>query len=130
MKKLLLSCVAVLGLGFISTAVAAPAYQSKIESIPAALNKTNFASFARDGYSTVISVINYSNNEVLVDQPSGHVLTGRTSDRILNPDYDGQTYIVLKDNATQATFFANYVPRYAVVSVYVSNQQYVVYVTE
>lgn len=136
MKKFLLKCCAVLALGSVATsAMAVSGYQSSIISIQDALSKTRFSNTLSRGFSTVITVINYTENTIVVDQPDGAVLTRLTSDRIINPDYSGQTNIVLRDYATGNVFFpvpghSGLVSPFAVVSVYVSNHQYVVYVTE
>ncbi len=136
MKKLLLSCLAVISLGlFTASAFSMPVYQSNIESISDALNKTRLKSLTGRGLSTVITIINYTENTIVVDQPDGRVLTRLTADRIVSPDYDGQTRVVLRDQASGRVFFptpgnSGFVSPFAVVSVYVSNQHYVVYVTE
>ena len=138
MKKILLSCVAILGLGILtSTAMAAPVYQSTIGSISDALNKSRSASLVSSGLKTVISIINYSEQTIRVNEPDGQILSRQTSDRIISPDYAGLTRIVLSDYVTGNVFFpapgdpnSGYVTPFAVVSVYVSQGRYVVFVTE
>jgi hypothetical protein len=129
MKKIFLSCVAVLSLFlFTSTIFAATspaAYQTTIQSLSEALKARNSAG----GPATDIVVINYTDNTIVLSSPTYNNIGTKTSARIKSEIYAGNTQIRLGDYVSGQVFFDQYVGNHATVSVYVSGGRYVVYVT-
>ena len=84
---------------------------------------------ARASYDTYIVVINYSNYPIIAVFPSqGIVLNERTAARYERSNYMGSTYIELR-NINNIPFWSGFVQYHDILSVYVSNGQYVVYDT-
>lgn len=136
MKKIImLALTLALNCGMTMSAFAANANGSvNVQSIQEALDARNAniqkpALRAAVGFDTYIVVINYSDETIYVTFPSQQIpLTRLTASRYQRSNYTGQTYIELS-NANGAYFWSGNVDYQDLVSVYVSNGQYVVYDT-
>ena len=130
MKKSFLHYIIAIALTlFVATSFAAETpntpYQTTIEPISLTLKSRVATSY---GPSTDIAVINYTDNTIVVTNPTYNVLPTKTSARIKNDGWSGDTEIRLL-GTNGLTFFDRYVSNHATVSVYVSAGQYVVNVT-
>ena len=134
MKKMLLKCLSVAGLVlFTSAAFAESAYQVSLEPISDALGRHAAAATKNVkslGLATDIIVVNYSNSSIVLAYPGNPLLiTERTSGRIQRFDYSGYSTVVLQ-NAQGVEFWrSNAVGPFDTISVYLSNDKYVVYDT-
>jgi hypothetical protein len=132
MKKMLLKCLAVLGLVlFTSTVFAAPTYQVSVEPISVALNsRTALTALAANSVATDIIVVNYSNSSIILAYPGApRLITERTSGRILSPDFGGYSTVVLQNSQGAEIWRSTTVGPFDTISVYLSNDKYVVYDT-
>jgi hypothetical protein len=133
MKKMLLKCLAVAGLIlFTSSAFAAPNYQVSIEPISVALNSRTALSAPRiaNSVSTDIIVVNYSNSSIILAYPGApRLITERTSGRILSSDFGGYSTVVLQNAQGAEIWRSNSVGPFDTISVYLSNDKYVIYDT-
>ncbi len=90
----------------------------------------SLAANASTNNDTYIVVINYTNDNVNVSFPTQRVqLTTKTAARYEKNNYSGTTYIELS-NPNGVVFWSGNVGYHDLVSVYVSNNQYVVYDTK
>lgn len=133
MKKILacvLAIFAVVSFTQVTFAGSLPGnYQSKNISIQEAVKRkiTNGI-----GPSTMVDVINYSDFTIDVTNlsfPTFNRLTRQTAARIVSDTWLDPVYLRLADSISGRPFFEQLVSRTALISVYVSNGQYVVYNT-
>lgn len=133
MKKILVGFITLLTLISFSQSFAQSTpgnYQSKVISIQEALHKPFVTSGI--GPSTMVDVINYSDYTIDVTNlsfPTFNRLTHQTAARIISDGWLDDVHLRLSDTATGRIFYEDYVPRLALISVYVVNGQYVVYKT-
>ncbi len=137
MKKILLkSIAAILGLTMAASCFAASAGGFTKQSIQEALQARNTAIHqsianraATVGTDTYIVIINYTDDTIVANVPTAQIQLSRlTAGRYQQENYMGQTRIQLA-NANGAIFWDQYVDYQDLISVYVSNGQYVVYDT-
>jgi hypothetical protein len=137
MKKMLLKCLSVVGLVLLtSSAFAAPSYQVTVEPISDALSShaalaiKNVNAKTLGGIATDIIVVNYSSSSIVLAYPgTPRLITERTSGRIQSPDYAGYATVVLQNSQGVEFWRSNAVGPFDTISVYLSNDKYVVYDT-
>lgn len=132
MKKMLLKCLSIASLLIATSSVfAAPSYQTSVVPTSVALSsRTALKATAGRSVSSDIIVINYTKSSIVLAYPGpSRLITERTSGRIFSPDYAGYTTVILQTPEGKEFWRSNTVGPFDTISVYLSNDQYVVYDT-
>jgi hypothetical protein len=131
MKKMLLKCLSAVSLIVATSSVfAAPTYNVSVVPTDVALVNHVSAKKATNGVSSDIIVVNYSKSNIVLAYPGpAKMITERTSARIFSSDYSGYATVILQKADGSEFWRSNTVGPFDTISVYVSNDQYVVYDT-